>query len=306
MDGQLGGDGAGGAPGGHPSRDGDRTAGGHPGGDGAAAAPAAAALPEATIDRGSPVPFYFQLAELLEEEIVSGRWEPGSRVPSENELGTRYALSRTTIRQALARLEQEGLVSREKGRGTFVSDSRPRSWMIQSTEGFFGDELLRAGRAVESRVLRLERAGLPRWASDALGLPAGSQGMIVERVRSVDGLVALYVVNCLPAFAAEAVAGLQAGDSLYRQLAEQGGITVAGGRRSLEAVGAGPKLAKLLEVDAGDSLAYIESVTWDEADRPIDCYRAWLRTDRMRLEIQVTAHPATDTPLPYLASQVLR
>lgn len=267
---------------------------------------AAAELPEAIIDRLSPVPFYFQLAELLEEEIVSGRWVPGARVPSENELCARYGLSRTTIRQALGRLEQEGLVSREKGRGTFVSDSRPRSWMIQSTEGFFGDELLRAGRPVASRILRLERTRLPRWAADALGLPFGSDGMVVERVRSVDGLVALYVVNCLPAFAADAVDGLEAGESLYQRLAEHGGIAIAGGRRSLEAVDAGPKLAKLLEVDAGASLAYIESVTWDATDRPIDSYHAWLRTDRMRLEIEVTTQPGTDVTLPYLASQVLR
>jgi GntR family transcriptional regulator len=263
-------------------------------------------LPDGTIDRASPVPFYFQLSELLEEEIVSGRWVPGTRVPSENDLCTRYHLSRTTIRQALGRLEQEGLVSREKGRGTFVSDSRPRSWLIQSTEGFFHDEFLRAGRSVTSRILRLERVELPRWASDALALPAGSEGMVVERVRSVDGLVALYVINCLPAFTAEAVISLQPDESLYQRLADAGAIAVVGGNRSLQAVTAGPKLAKLLEVDAGAALAYIESVTWDETDRPVDCYRAWLRTDRMRLDIQVSAQGAAGGKLPYLVAPVLR
>jgi GntR family transcriptional regulator len=263
-------------------------------------------LPAATIDRGSPVPFYFQLAELLEEEIVSGRWVPGTRVPSENELGARYGLSRTTIRQALARLEQEGLVSREKGRGTFVSDSRPRSWLIQSTEWFFHDEFVRAGRAVTSRILRLERLELPRWASDQLALAPGSEGIVVERVRSVDGLVALYVINCLPAFTAEAVIGLQAGESLYQRLAEAGAISVVGGSRSLQAVTAGPKLAKLLEVDGGAALAYIESVTWDENERPVDCYRAWLRTDRMRLDIQVSAQGTAGGQLPFLVAPVLR
>jgi len=253
--------------------------------------PGALLAPAPSIDRASPVPFYFQLAELLEEEIVSGRWEPGIRIPSEHELGARYGLSRTTIRQALARLEQEGLVSRDKGRGTFVSDSRPRSWLIQSTEGFFHDEFLRAGREVTSRVLRLERTELPRWASDALELPPGSEGIVVERVRSVDGLVALYVVNCLPTFAAEAVVGLEANQSLYQRLGEHGGISVVGGTRSLEAVTAGPKLAHLLELDPGAAIAYIESVSWDEHDRPIDCYHAWLRTDRMRLDIQVSARP---------------
>lgn len=270
------------------------------------AAAIGAELPAVSIDRGSPVPFYFQLAELIEEEIVTGRWEPGTRVPSENELCTRYGLSRTTIRQALARLEQEGLVSREKGRGTFVSDSRPRSWLIQSTEGFFHDEFLRAGREVTSRVLRHERGELPRWATDALAVAPGSDGVILERVRSVDGLVALYVINCLPPHAADAVAGLDPNESLYQRLAEQGGIAVVGGSRSLEAVTAGPKLAQLLEVEAGAAIAYIESVTWDQNDRRVDCYRAWLRTDRMRLDIHVSAQRGGDSQLPYLASRVLR
>ncbi len=262
-----------------------------PTGDVLSAAPTVttvATLPDGMIDRASPVPFYFQLSSLLEEEIVAGRWKPGLRIPSENDLCARYGLSRTTVRQALARLEQEGLVSREKGRGTFVSDTRPRTWMIQSVDGFFGEELSRSGRTVTSRTLRLERAQLPIWACDTLGQPAGSWGTVLERVRSVDGLVFLYVVNCLPDFVSALVDGLQAGESLYRRLAHRGGVSVTGGHSSLEAIGAGPKLAKLLEVESGTSLAYIESLSWDELNRKVDCYRAWLRTDRMRVEFAVS------------------
>lgn len=264
------------------------------------------ALPDATIDRASPVPFYFQLAGVLEEEIVSGRWEPGTRIASENELCSHYGLSRTTVRQALSRLGQEGLLRRDKGRGTYVSESRPRSWLIQSTEGFFHDEFLRGGRRVTSQMLRLERVALPRWASDALVLEPGAEGVIVERVRAVDGLVALYVVNCLPSFAADAVLGLDANESLYQRLTDLLGVDIVGGNRSLEAVTAGTKLARLLEVEPSAALAYIESVTWDQDDRPIDCYHAWLRTDRMRLDIRVSAQRGTDAQLPYLVSQVLR
>jgi GntR family transcriptional regulator len=268
--------------------------------------PAAAELPEATIDRASPVPFYFQLAGILEEEIVTGRWEPGSRLPSEGELCNEYGLSRTTIRQALARLEQEGLISREKGRGTFVSSSRPRTWLIQSTEGFFHGEFLRAGRAVTSRIMRIERCALPRWACDALSLPVGARGLVLERLRSVDGLVALYVVNCLPDYVAEHVAGLEPNESLYQRLVERGGISIVGGSRSLEALIAGPRLAGLLEMDASAAVAYIESVMWDELDRPVDAYRAWLRTDRMRLDINVTTQRSDGEAAPGARTELQR
>jgi GntR family transcriptional regulator len=243
-----------------------------------------------TIDRDSPIPFYFQLAELLEDEISSGRWDSGQRIPSEPDLCDHYGVSRTVVRQALSRLEQEGLVARSKGRGTFVLGQRPRSWLIQSTEGFFQQEFLRTGHRVTSKVLRRERAVLPRWATDALGLPPESAGVILERLRAVDGLVALYVVNCLPDELSEVVLSMEdPHESLYRRLLENGSVTISGGRRSVEAVSAGAKLANLLEVQPETALAYIESVSWDDDLRPFDCYQAWLRTDRMRLDIVVTS-----------------
>src|SRR4051794_16288878 len=107
---------------------------------------AASDLPEPPIDRSSPVPFYFQLAEVLEGAIRSGRWQPGARLASEPELSEHYRLSRTTVRQALARLERRGLIERRKGQGTFVESAAPGLWLLQSSEGFFQNEVDRLGR----------------------------------------------------------------------------------------------------------------------------------------------------------------
>jgi GntR family transcriptional regulator len=255
-------------------------------------------FPDIAIDRTSPVPFYFQLSELLEQEIASGRWERGVRLPSEPELCDHFGVSRTTVRQALARLEQEGLITRDRGRGTFVASSRPRSWQIQTTEGFLHDEFVRAGHHVTSRILQLNRKTLPNWACDALGVPLGTDGVLVERLRSVDGLVALYVINCLPAALADVVLGLGPDELLYQRLALKGDLNVVGGHRSIDAVNAGDRLAALLEVAPEDALAYIESVSWGSDGRPVDCYRAWLRTDRMRLELVVSAQQTAGVQLP--------
>jgi GntR family transcriptional regulator len=249
-------------------------------------------LPTTPIDRDSPVPFYFQLSELLEQEIVSGRWQPGHKLASEPQLSRHFTLSRTTIRQALGRLEQKGLIERRKGQGTFVAESQPRSWLLQSSGGFFQEEVERMGRLVTSVVLRtVVRGALPPWAAAALGL-AAPEGATIERVRSVDGLVAMVVVNHLPPGLAELVLPLEGpNESLYQRLTDRAGIEAAGGRRALEAVRAEERLAKLLEVPVGAPLVFIESVSWDRNLRPFDCYQSWVRSDRMRIDVSVASSP---------------
>jgi GntR family transcriptional regulator len=245
-------------------------------------------LPTSDIDRSSPVPFYFQLAALLEQEIVRLRWQAGERLPSESELCARFSLSRTTVRQALARLEQEGLITRRKGFGTYVASASPRMWLLQSQEGFFQDEVSRMGRAVSSQILSRRVGELPHWAADALGLPQGAEGVVMERLRSVDGKLALCVTDCLPAAQADVVLAMDGTQSLYARLREEHGLEVAGGRRLVEAVPASKQLARLLDTAVGTPLMFIESVSWDREMRPFHSYRSWLRSDRMRVEIQVS------------------
>jgi GntR family transcriptional regulator len=245
-------------------------------------------LPEPRIHRASPVPLYFQLVRALREEIVSGRWPPGERLASEPDLGKHFSVSRTVVRQALGRLEDEGLLLREKGRGTFVSDGRDRSWLLQSSEGFFQDEAERHGLPVTSTVLRSEVAPLPDWAAEALGLARGTEGPALVRLRLIEGQVALYTENYLLPELADTVLGVTQDASLYEALERELGIVIHGGRRVVEAVTAGEELGRLLEIAPTAALAFIESVSWDDELRPFDCYQAWLRTDRTRIEVQVS------------------
>ena len=82
--------------------------------------------------------------------------------------------------------------------------------------------------------------------------------------------------------------GMDATQSLYERLREEHGLEVAGGRRVVEAVPASKQLAALLDAPLGMPLMFIESVSWDSQMRPFHSYRSWLRTDRMRVEIQVS------------------
>jgi GntR family transcriptional regulator len=249
-------------------------------------------LPRSSIDRASPLPFYFQLRVALMKEIVAGRWAAGDRLPSEPAICEHFGVSRTTVRQALAELEAEGLIRKEKGRGTFIREPRTSSWLLQSSYGFY-DEAVAKGHRVRSQVLRRGIEPMPPWAADALGLETGADGAALERLRWVDDRLVMYVVNYLHAELADAVVGadLESG-SLYRTLESEKGLRVCGGRRVVEAVGANEEVAALLEVERGTPLLYVESVSWDEDMSPFECYLAWHRSDQTKIEVQVVHEEA--------------
>jgi GntR family transcriptional regulator len=246
-----------------------------------------ARLSGASIDRTSPVPFYFQLKKALAEEIAAGRWAVGERLPSEPSICDHFKVSRTTVRQALAELESEGVIRREKGRGTFIAEPRSTSWLLQSAFGFY-DEASSQGHKVSSKVLKRELGPLPVWATDALQLERDGEGLTIERLRWVDDELVIYVLTHLVAELAPTVlaADLETG-SLYHTLRKLERVTVFGGRRVVEAVTAQADLARLLKVDAGAPLLYVESVSWDSKARPFECYRAWHRADKTKIEVQV-------------------
>ncbi|HXW01540.1 MAG TPA: GntR family transcriptional regulator, partial [Anaerolineae bacterium] len=82
---------------------------------------------EISITHNSSIPLHMQLLNQLRHLILSGRWIPGSRLPSETELQRELKISRSTIRQALNNLETEKLIERVPGRGTFVASLPPNS-----------------------------------------------------------------------------------------------------------------------------------------------------------------------------------
>ena len=254
-----------------------------------------AAVPLGRIDRRSPVPYFFQLKALILEELDRGRWKPGERIPSEPELGELFGVSRATVRQALAELERAGRLRKEKGRGTFVTEPRSNAWFLQSAQGFY-DEAAIAGHTVTSRVLRGELAPLPLWAADALDLPVETNGLFLERLRSVDGETVMYVQSYLLAEFAEQVLGADLeNSSLYQVLRDEAGVEVAGGRRVVEATLARAELARMLAVKPGAAVLHVESVSVDGDGRPFETYRAWHRSDRTRIAVQVVGNELAAT-----------
>lgn len=232
------------------------------------------------IRRAHPVPYYAQLAELLRDGILRGVWHPGEMIPSEADLERFFGVSRTVVRQALGELVADGLVYKQKGRGTFVSRPKDADLVVEEIRGL--DEEMRArGREVTTHVLEVQVVPAPPLIADELRIPEESWVVHLTRVRSVDGAPIVKVGTYLPhpRFASILDADLE-NRSLYGWLEREHGVRARGGPRRVEAALAGRETAADLEVAPGSPLLVLAAVTEDEDGTPFEYFRAAYRGDR--------------------------
>lgn len=233
------------------------------------------------------MPYYAQLADLFREAIVSGSWEPGRPLPSEQGIGEFFGLSRTAVRQALAQVAAEGLVRKEKGRGSFVRGPRRAEFVVQEVRGFF-DEMDEQGKAVQTDVLLLETTVAPAEEAALLGIPTGSRVLRLDRLRRIDGepICLARTLLPLPRFADLVGQDLSA-SSLYEVLHRVFGVEPSSGWRTVDATAADRQTAALLDVRPGSPLLLLTSLNVDATGEPFEHFTAWYRADRTSFRIEV-------------------
>ncbi len=136
------------------------------------------------LDRSSPVPLYFQLAQAIEGAILGGELAPGDRFENELALAKRLNLSRPTTRRAIQELVDKGLLVRKRGVGTQVVQS-PVHRPVELTSLF--DDLARAGQAPTTKLLEFT-VGVPAEDVAAeLNLEPDAEVATIRRLRSTNG-----------------------------------------------------------------------------------------------------------------------
>ncbi|MBS1251847.1 MAG: HTH-type transcriptional repressor YvoA [Anaerolineales bacterium] len=240
-----------------------------------------------TIKKDSPLPLYFQLKELLRQEIEGGKWQPRQRLPSETELCQTFGISRTVVRQALRELEYEGLLYREQGKGTFVAEPKISESLMQDLSGFYED-MVAQGLTPVTKVLMREVQPATGKVADYLQVEPGDKVIVVERLRSIDDEPILLVTTYLPYdICPELVEEDWGAQSLYALLEDKYGFELSHGRRTIEAVAADQYESELLSIEEGAPLILLDSVSYLEDGRPIEYYHAVHRGDRSRFEVEV-------------------
>lgn len=138
-----------------------------------------------SIDPNSPTPLYAQVEEVLKERLRS-EWGPGEQIPSEAQLCKQYQISRITLRHAIARLVNQGLVERGRGRGTFVRDTHLTAEVRLVSS--FTDEISNLGMKPGSTVVTVEKIPADFEQSEIFGIPEGNELIRIVRIRTGDGI----------------------------------------------------------------------------------------------------------------------
>lgn len=247
------------------------------------------------IDDTSPVPVYYKVYEALRnhlEDNIGTTLTPGTKLPTERTIATRLDIARSTLRQALARLEQDGLVHRRQGDGTYVAEPRVEHDM-RFLHGFTAEFAAR-GQRVRSRVLSLKTVTATPRVRETLGVEAGAHSVIeLRRVRSTDRTpLALETVWLSAARCGQLLQRDLADHSLYAALREIGIVPVSGSEY-LTATVLDEYEASLLEQRAGLPAMLVERVTYDADGNCVEVVKSVLRADRFairtNLDLEVPA-----------------
>jgi GntR family transcriptional regulator len=197
----------------------------------------------------------------LREAIFNGEYPPGSKLPNEEELCVRFGVSRTTIREAVRGLVEEGFLVRRQGSGTFVT-SRPL--VRNSLDINFGyTDLIRSlGMRPGQRQLRMESIPADEAVARALDLEVGAPVLRLDRVRTADSRPIIYSIDYLPeAIVDPAAYRSELKQSIYRLL-ERLELPVEHGEATLTPVLADAYLARVLQVRVGEPLQHLVQIDY--------------------------------------------
>ena len=243
-----------------------------------------------SLNRASPLPLYYQLAEAVLEQIRRGAIAPGDQLPAERLLAEVVGISRMTARQAVAHLVSQGALEVRHGIGTFVSE--PKLTYDPSHLRGFSEEMLRQGGAVSSTVLEQTIVMPPRVVAAALAISPDEPVMKLVRIRALNGVPLLLETSFVLQRQCSLLEheDLQHG-SLYAILSERCGIQVHHAQQTIEAVVADDYERDVFSIAVGTPMLLLEGTAFTESEEAVEYFKAVYRGDRFKFALGHFEHP---------------
>jgi GntR family transcriptional regulator len=245
-------------------------------------------IPTRKINRELPIPYYYQIVQILREAIQDHEAAPEqgeTLFPSETELAEFFQVNRGTIRHALETLEREGLIYREKGRGTFLQRRRVElelTKLCSTTE-----DLQARGWSPASRLLSISETTPRLHIQRYLHLREGETVWRIYRLRLANNepisLQWSYISRRLtPDLDKKDLTG-----SLYYLLKNDYGIEMKTADQIIRARGATAEEAQLLQIPENEAVFEISRVTNDQENRPVEHLDSLWRGDRYDFHVRL-------------------
>ncbi|MCX5556151.1 GntR family transcriptional regulator [Streptomyces sp. NBC_00038] len=225
-----------------------------------------------------------EIAEELRRAIDREEYTVGSLLPAETELAAQYAVSRGTVRQAVASLTAEGLIgSRQGARRVVLAGRRSQSFAELRS---FAQWARAMGREATGHVVTQERR--PATAEDAVRLQLRENTTVLHvlRVRGLDGEPVLLERTVYADWISPAVEAIEPDcPSVTQRLYEDTGLVFAYGEHVIDAVAAGAQDADLLDVRRTSPLLRVRRVTTTREGRPVEWSDDRYRSDAVSFSV---------------------
>jgi DNA-binding GntR family transcriptional regulator len=242
-----------------------------------------AALP-IRVDRNSPVPLYFQVAQYLEQMIESGELPMGTRLDNENSLAGQLGLSKPTMRRAIEYLVGRGLLVRKRGIGTQVVYAKVTR-EVELTSLY--DDLAKTGRDPSTTVVSFGTASAPDEVAAKLGIEPGTPVYVFERLRYAGGEPLALMCNHVPEHLLQLSAADLETQGLYNLL-RANGIDMRIAKQAIGARAATAAEARALGERKGAPLLVMERSAYDEQGRAVEHGRHVYRASRYSFDLTLT------------------
>jgi len=242
------------------------------------------------IDKKSPIPAYYQLKKILLEKIKSGEYAAGSLIPSERELCETLGISRMTVRQALNQLVSEGILYREKGRGTFVSKAKLEQRNLMS----FSEMAREKGLEPITKVLHFSMGNIIQDICDVLDLGENETVYHIKRLRLVGSVPVGIEESYIPQKYCPGLDRYDLTTSLYRLMKDEYQHAISYADNVIEAAKATKEEKELLEITESKPVLKIISVNFTESGLKLLYERSVYRSDEYKYSVRVYGNMDTD------------
>lgn len=233
-------------------------------------------------------PLYMDIADEIKRRISEGIYKPEEKLASEPALAEELGISRGTLREALTSLENEGIIARKHGRGSFVNKKPDTVFAGIERLDSLVSTIRQAGHVAQDKVITIAETGIEHRVAEMLDVKAESTGYVLESIRFSDDVPVIYCYDILPAHLFENKNLLKARyrcDSLTDFFDKHTRYRPKKFVATANALLPPPEVAELLNISASQPMIFLEGVMYDDDDKPINYGYQYYRGDKYQFKL---------------------